>query len=108
MNPLPRYSRFSQILFNDRVTKEKTLLPRPPLRNINMTQFTQHACKFFYNVIQNLIGTKRSKNSNTVNQLYLTALRFSVLPLETYFVQENLAFFKSFPTVYNMPMLYTH
>ncbi len=41
----------------------------------------------------------------TVNQLILTLLKFSVLPLETYLVQENLAFFKSFPTVYNMPML---
>ena len=25
--------------------------------------------------------------------------------METYLVQENLAFFKSFPTVYDMPML---
>ena len=41
----------------------------------------------------------------TVNQLNLTALKFSVLPMEAYLVQENLAFSKSFPTVYNMPML---
>ena len=26
--------------------------------------------------------------------------------METYLVQENLAFFKSFPTVYKMPMLF--
>ncbi len=42
---------------------------------------------------------------NTVNQLNLTALKFSVLPMKTYLVQKNQAFFKSVPTVYNMPML---
>ncbi len=32
----------------------------------------------------------------TVNQLNLTALKFIILQMETYLVQENLAFFKSF------------
>ena len=42
----------------------------------------------------------------TVNQLNLTVLKFSVLQMETYLMQENFAFFKSFPMVYNMPMLH--
>ncbi len=42
---------------------------------------------------------------NAVNQLNLTAVKFSVLQMETYLVQENLAFFQEISTVYNMPML---
>ncbi len=37
---------------------------------------------------------KTTQNIITVNQLNLTALKFSVMPMETYFVQENLAFFQ--------------
>ena len=69
----------------------------------HMYPYVSQGCTFTF--IPDWMGSCHGQKLIETETDSLTALKFSILPMETYFVQKNLAFFKSFSKVYNMPML---